>query len=1256
MGYIKKLKNNELVGGTDKHTIYPVTSTKAVFEEVTEGDKSSFKSQETINGEHDDRIKGLENEMPDTIKSITINGGQRVNTVDENGNVDLTIYSDGGQDYEGLTEVVADLRDIVGENPEEPQSGTLLERVDTLEEAVGTGGSVDQRISSAIGNINAEHSDIDPTDHIQYQIVQNNGEITDLTIQGVDIASADALEALRQTYEGLSRTDIIIQDTAPTTGDEGVIYRVTGETTYTDYMFYNGQRYTMATYDIGNLDPQVSYYTCTTQAATPAKAATGTDASAYALTLGGHFKVEMDEANTATSGVTLQVGSATAKELMYNGAAVDANNTWEDGEVLAVYYYNNKYWASNAQGGGGKAEKIKYDNSNGLPADNVQGALDIAANVLYSDEKTEISLSNSSDTYVDGVAIAGSPSVWTATSSSHTYRCHIIPVNEGEVYEIVGRTDSNTCNYAWLTSDSHTVGQTPSYLTGYEQNYIVNAGDVVKVTVPAGANFLYISRVINGNARFPSLVAKLYFIKDDVNRLNTTVYGTGYKDGETYTVASNSTSIINSTLKIANNSYTKSMFVELKNARAFTITANADNGTYYAFTSKTIENGDMVGALLPTDHERHFIAANKTAYIDNIPEGAVYLYLLLIASNQTRFSPQSIMIHTGVDTGVESVESKVENVGAVDEEPTTYTVNQSLVLQHYPARLGIIGSECLWINNSLGQHHILIPAGNASEITVTANDDNASYYAFLADDLFVSGVSPMMAIGETKRYDIAAGETSVLEVPESTQWIAFNASGADGINLLPSSVVVTAINSNYSPKKTSEIDTISENAAATKAILGDYEYTDGDMNLQIVKAGREHGASCYWWYPAIIWTRTPYKRIYHVYCDEHGSSGIACVNPFDKRSWKVILKNLKRDGEVDLHSIMSVYRVPSGNDEGKLVCAYSEGHNQTNWLHIRISKNPDDITEWNEHISVNLGALATYSQFHYVNGRYYIFSRTDSGATWGYLYSDDLINWSDYHVLIEQDESVDRKYFYIWLKPIADEPNMLRFISYGHPIRYDTGIRCGVIDFETGNVYDYVDMETPLGTLTDRFSNAAFTTLIEHPNETTKGRQRMYDLAVTELDSLKIVYGRQKLGTQTDGNYFVYEVDYQTLHDAEVKTQAGTRTELCQTGLCFLDHSDTHAANGICFLDENTVFVSRSSQDYVGYDYMEIYKKTEGVWAFEKEVYKELKGAELLRNGYPIASPDGKYVMWMRGLVRLDQFEDAQTDLILYDVENDVIF
>lgn len=153
MGYIKKLKNNELVGGTDKHTIYPVTSTKAVFEEITNGNESSFKSQETINGEHDDRIKGLEEEMPDTVKSITINGGTKT-YLPEDGNVELTIYSEGGEDYPGIAEIVQNNTDnieaIQNEIGTDTTGNSLSGRIKELENSVGPGGTVDERIAEAI--------------------------------------------------------------------------------------------------------------------------------------------------------------------------------------------------------------------------------------------------------------------------------------------------------------------------------------------------------------------------------------------------------------------------------------------------------------------------------------------------------------------------------------------------------------------------------------------------------------------------------------------------------------------------------------------------------------------------------------------------------------------------------------------------------------------------------------------------------------------------------------------------------------------------------------------------------------------------------------------------------------------------------------------------------------------------------------------------------------------------------------------------
>ena len=65
------------------------------------------------------------------------------------------------------------------------------------------------------------------------------------------------------------------------------------------------------------------------------------------------MKIKMIKANTANN-ATLKIGSETAKTLLYNGEAVSASNTWEEDEVISVYFDGTNYQASNAQGGSNK--------------------------------------------------------------------------------------------------------------------------------------------------------------------------------------------------------------------------------------------------------------------------------------------------------------------------------------------------------------------------------------------------------------------------------------------------------------------------------------------------------------------------------------------------------------------------------------------------------------------------------------------------------------------------------------------------------------------------------------------------------------------------------------------------------------------------------------------------------------------------------------------------------------------------------------
>ena len=395
MGYIKKLKNNELVGGTDKTTIYPVTSTEAVFEEITNGNESSFKSQKTINKEqqdelddHEERIQAAEAE---DIKSITINGSTKKFEVDDENNVDLTIYTvDSDPDMPGIADNVRDLRNMVGTSTPVLETSHKT-RIETLEGGESVTGSVENKIKTKIDSINSSYQD-DDNEYVKYSMTQTSGEMTDFNIDETNLKNAIA-----SLNTSISGDNIVIRSgsTPSGTGEAGKIYRYVNSSnnTYTDYMYSGGSWVPLATHDTSNEQAQVAYYTCTApgSGAQATKQFVGNGSLTYTPSSGGHIKILMGEANTATGTIYLKFGTTSAtdstkKPLYYNGEPASASNTWEAGETIAVYYDPSAnsnagaYFASNAQGGGGKAEKIKYDNSqSGLSAENVQVALDEVA-------------------------------------------------------------------------------------------------------------------------------------------------------------------------------------------------------------------------------------------------------------------------------------------------------------------------------------------------------------------------------------------------------------------------------------------------------------------------------------------------------------------------------------------------------------------------------------------------------------------------------------------------------------------------------------------------------------------------------------------------------------------------------------------------------------------------------------------------------------------------------------------------------------
>lgn len=103
----------------------------------------------------------------------------------------------------------------------------------------------------------------------------------------------------------------------------------------------------------------IGYYECGTAAATAAKEITG---GSYKLPAaapyGGTLKVKFTYKNSAAN-PTLSINRSPAKPLYYNGAIASSTNTWEDGDVLDLYYDGTNFNARSVVEKFATGEKVK---------------------------------------------------------------------------------------------------------------------------------------------------------------------------------------------------------------------------------------------------------------------------------------------------------------------------------------------------------------------------------------------------------------------------------------------------------------------------------------------------------------------------------------------------------------------------------------------------------------------------------------------------------------------------------------------------------------------------------------------------------------------------------------------------------------------------------------------------------------------------------------------------------------------------------
>ena len=266
---------------------------------------------------------------------------------------------------------------------------------------------------------------------------------------------------------------------------------------------------------LDNKDAANGYYQATISGGTVT-----VNAPNYLLGSGGNLRIKMPSVGTTAS--TLTIGNANAIQLWYNGAAVSSDNTWEADEIISVFYDGTRFMASNSQGGGGKAEKILYDNSqSGLASDNVQGAVDELGQKTVIIDSDNI-IGNYSN--VLGYFFPNSSNVVRWISEKNTRKHRAIPVSGGGYVKVVaGNANAKvafaTSSYTTPTSSSHNSAVPLSATDSTMHSVLANTTNIL--SIPDDCAYVLVDVTYDGNTIYtPQAVYLGTGIEDKVAEIN----------------------------------------------------------------------------------------------------------------------------------------------------------------------------------------------------------------------------------------------------------------------------------------------------------------------------------------------------------------------------------------------------------------------------------------------------------------------------------------------------------------------------------------------------------------------------------------------------------------------------------------------------------------------------------------------------------------------------------------------------------------
>ena len=383
--------------------------------------------------------------------------------------------------------------------------------------------------------------------------------------------------------------------------------------------------------------------------------------------------------------------------------------------------------------------------------------------------------------------------------------------------------------------------------------------------------------------------------------------------------------------------------------------------------------------------------------------------------------------------------------------------------------------------------------------------------------------------------------------------------------------------------------------------------------LNINKLGNGDMIWSWWCYPQVVSYEGTKNNIYWGFNTSEGYCGVAAYNYETKKINKTYLKQVS---SADDHNGLAV----SVMRDGKIMCAYSGGHNSDNEIHVRISNEIENISKFDTDIVLYSSGDTCYSQILQYANKYYLFYRVDN-KNWAYRSSVNGLVWTNEVILV-----TSQLQYYCKFMPTTED-GIVRICMTANPGSDSANIRMGFLDLRTGKIYN-ADNKTELGTKDVPGKN--FDIVIKR---TTGLTQRLLDVAVTAPEKPMILF--DTFSNEKNDKNSVYK-----LYDS------GNIIEICNGGNPLWNPKYQLGAS---FLGTDKIVVAREENDY---DNIELYNYIDGSLSLQESVYSEEIGSIGIRNARPIADINGKAFLWHRGFYDSGSYTDFYTEAKIYINDN----